>query len=66
MHGHELTKFIILGMNGVAMAGNGLILWENGATSSRKVFRYLLGLWEVIKNGLRVQQCTVYLFLRYI
>ncbi len=31
-------------MNGVAMARNGPIFSEDGATGSRKVFRYLLGL----------------------
>ena len=34
--------------NGVAMGRYGLILWENGATGSRKVFRCLLDLWEAI------------------
>ena len=36
-------------MNGVAMDRNGLILWENEATGSRKVFRYLPGLRDTIK-----------------
>ena len=36
------------GLNGVAVGRHGLILWENGATGSRKVFRCLLGLWEAI------------------
>ena len=35
---------VILGVNVVAMARHGLILWENKATGSRKVFRYLLDL----------------------
>ena len=39
---------VILGMNGVAMDRHGLILWENEATGSRKVFRCLLDLWEAI------------------
>ena len=39
---------VISGMNGVAMARNGLILWENEATGSRKVFRYLLDLRDAI------------------
>ena len=34
------------GLNGVTVVRHGLILWENGATGSRKVFRCLLGLWE--------------------
>ncbi len=38
-------------MNGVAMARNGLILWENDATGSRKVFKYLPDLWEAIKKS---------------
>ena len=32
----------------VAMARYGLILWESGATGSRKVFRYLWDLWDTI------------------
>ena len=35
-------------LNGVAMARHGLILWENEATGSRKVFRCLLDLRDVI------------------
>jgi uncharacterized membrane protein SirB2 len=35
-------------MNGVAMARHGLILWENEATGSRKVFKYLRGLRDAI------------------
>ena len=35
-------------LNGVAMDRHGLILWENEATGSRKVFRYLLDLWDAI------------------
>ena len=41
---------MILGMNGIAVARNGPILWENDATGSRKVFKYLLDLWDTIKN----------------
>ena len=44
-------KLIILGVNGVAVDRYGLILWENEATGSRKVFKYLLGLREAIKNS---------------
>ncbi len=36
------------GLNGVAVGRHGLILWENGATGSRKVFRCLRGLREAI------------------
>ena len=41
---------VISGMNGVAVDRHGLILWENGATGSRKVSRYLPGLQEAINN----------------
>ena len=44
----QLLKVVIFGMNGVAVGRNGLILWENDATGSRMVFRYLPGLWEAI------------------
>ena len=39
---------VFSGVNGVAMDRHGLILWENEATGSRKVFRCLLDLWEAI------------------
>ena len=42
---------VVLGMNGIAMARNGLILWENEAAGSRKVFRGFRGLWEAIYNS---------------
>ena len=35
--------FVCLGMNGVAVARYGLILWENEAMGSRKVLKYLPG-----------------------
>ena len=35
-------------MNWVPVARHGLILWENEATGSRKVSRYLPGLWDTI------------------
>ena len=35
-------------MNWVPVARHGLILWENEATGSRKVSRYLPGLWDAI------------------
>ena len=41
-------------MNGVVVDGDGLILWENEATGSRKVFKYLLGLWDTITNSKNV------------
>ena len=41
---------ILLDTFGVAVARCGLILWENGATGSRKVFRYLWGLRDTINN----------------
>ena len=43
-------------MNGVAMARNGPRLWENDVTGSRKVFKYLLGLWEAIKNSKKLRK----------
>ena len=46
--GEMSKKWIVRGLNGVAMDRHGLILWENGATGSRKVFRCLRGLWEAI------------------
>ena len=52
----ELVKVVIFGMNGVAVARNGLILWENDATGSRKVFKYLPDLWEAIKNQKLLQK----------
>ena len=39
---------VIFGVNGGGVGRHGLILWENGATGSRKVFRCLLDLWEAI------------------
>ena len=42
--------FVALGMNGDAVARNGPILWENDATGSRNVSRYLLGLWDTINK----------------
>ena len=42
------TVEVMLGVNGVAMDRHWLILCENKATPSRKVFRYLLDLWEAI------------------
>ncbi len=44
----ELVKVVIFGINGVAVGRNGLILWENDAMGSRKVFKYLPGLGEAI------------------
>ena len=41
---------VILGVNGVAVDRYGLILWENDATGSRKVSRYLPDLREAIKK----------------
>ena len=50
---------IILGTFGVAMARHGLILSQDGATSLRNVFKYLLGLWDAIsrpKNTKKTQK----------
>ena len=44
------TDSIILCMNGIAVAWNGPRLWENEAAGSRKVFRWLRGLRDTIKN----------------
>ena len=45
----KISNFeVILGVNGVAVGRHGLILWENKATGSRKVFRCLLDLRETI------------------
>ena len=41
---------VILDMNGVAVARHGLILWENEATGSRKVSKYLPGLRDAISE----------------
>ena len=38
-------------MNGAAMARHGLILWQNEATSLRKVFKCLPGLRDAILNS---------------
>ncbi len=38
------------GVDGVAIDRHGLILWENEATVSRKVFRYLRGRREAVQN----------------
>ena len=40
-----------MGVNGVVVDRHGLILRENDATGVRKVFKYLLGLWDTIKNS---------------
>ena len=40
--------WVVLGVNGVGVDRYGLILWENDATGSRKVSRYLWGLREAI------------------
>ncbi len=47
---HKVIEIIISGMNGVAVARYGLILSEDGAAGSRKVFRCLLGLWDTGPN----------------
>ena len=52
----RLTFFVISEVNGVLVARNGLILSQNGATDSRKVSKYLLGLQDAltkIKSGLQ-------------
>ena len=44
----DVLMVMILGMNGIAVARNGPILWENDATGSRKVFKWLGGSWDAI------------------
>ncbi len=46
----SLEGFGGLGVTGVVVDGYGLILWENEATGSRKVFKYLLGFRDTIKK----------------
>ena len=43
----EHRQFVILGMKEVAMARHGLILNDNEATGSGKVFKYLPGLRDI-------------------
>ena len=47
--GNEIC--MILGMNRVAMARNGLKLWENGAGRSRKAMGHLPEPWDSIKKS---------------
>ena len=46
----EHRKLVVSGTNVVAMARHGPILKDNEATGSGKVFRYLPGLRDTIKN----------------
>ena len=39
---------LVVGVTRAAMARHGLMLWENEATGSRKVFRYLPDLRDAI------------------
>ena len=48
---YKFEKIVISGVNGVAVDRHGLILWENEATGSGKVFRYLPGLRDTIKKS---------------
>ena len=50
--GHVLDTFImaLLGMKWVAVARHGLVLWENGATGLRIIFKGLPGLRGTIKK----------------
>ena len=45
---HNITKHIIWGMNGVAVAPHGLILSQHGATASRNLSKCLPGSQETI------------------
>ena len=51
------------GLNGVGSNSNGLILWENDATGSRKVFKYLPDLREAMKNSKNYRKCLKYVFV---
>ncbi len=45
----QVRQFRFLrGLDGVTMDRHGVILWENEATGSRKVFRHILDLWDAI------------------
>ena len=65
---------IVLGMNGVGVGRNGLILWENDGMGSRKVFKWLLDLWDSIKKSKnmkmsgnsKIPHFTVFLYISYI
>ena len=45
--GEMSKKWIVRGLNGLAMDRHGLILWENEATHHRMVFKCLRGLRDV-------------------
>ncbi len=56
-------------MNGVAVARRGPILNDNEAMGSGKVFKYLPGLWDTIRNSknvAEVQKCKNKHILPYI
>ena len=64
---NSTRKHIFVDTFGVAVARHGLILWQNEATGSRKVFRYLRGLREAVQNSkmaAKVQQCRNAVFYR--
>ncbi len=64
---YKFEKHVLLGVNGVAMDRRGLILCENQATGSGKVFRYLPGLRDTIKTSkmdAKVKKTRNTLFLR--
>ena len=52
-------KYIISGVNGVVVARDGLILWENGATGSRKVSRHLPGFRDGLKTSKMVSTVEI-------
>ena len=47
---YKFEKNVISGVSRVAVDRHGLILWENDATGSGKVFRYLPDLRDIIKK----------------
>ena len=67
----EVIKGMIFGTSGVAVGRYGLILSEDGATGSRKVFRYLWGLRDTIKKSKKtskvkheqILKITIYIYI---
>ena len=70
----EHRKFVILEMNEVPMARHGLILKDNEAMGSGKVFKYLPGLRDVIfvskiiakvknKNKSHITELYIYIYI---
>ena len=45
---HQILRYLIINFTDGVVARHGLILWQNEATGSRKVFKYLPGLRDTI------------------